>query len=55
MYLCYRCFLHEGYDSKDWDKIPVDPSTRKPCERCGLMGQYVRDITIEKEKKNAPD
>lgn len=51
MLLCYKCFLREGYDSEDWDHIPVDPSTRKPCELCGLLGHYVRDVKQEKETK----
>ena len=51
MHLCYRCFLREGYDSRDWDKIHVDASTRKACELCGLMGYYVRDVKQEKETK----
>jgi hypothetical protein len=51
MHLCYRCFLREGYDSRDWDKIHVDASTRKACELCGLMGYYVRDVKQEKNEE----
>ena len=47
MYLCYKCFENLGHDSKLWDHIKCDETITKQCDKCELLGVYVRDIKEE--------
>ena len=49
MILCYDCFIKLGGDPLNWDLIPCDDTKRRKCERCGLVGLYVRLVPIKKE------
>lgn len=60
MKLCYECYLKAKGDPLKWDTIYFDPKTRKVCEMCGTVGDYVRETipirieviaTIDKKKK----
>ena len=51
MILCYNCFIELGGNPLDWDGIPCDNTKQEKCERCGLVGIYVRFIPIKKENK----
>jgi len=49
MILCYNCFIKLGGDPLDWDGIPCDDTKQEKCERCGLVGIYVRGVPTKKE------
>jgi len=49
MILCYKCFIELGGDSFDWDGLPCDNTKQRKCERCDLVGIYVRGVPTKKE------
>jgi len=51
--LCYKCFIKLGGNAEEWDRTPCDPTKKKACGKCGLMGVFVREIEVKGgEKKN---
>ena len=49
MILCYECFIRLGGDPFNWGGLPCDDTKQRKCERCGLVGIYVRGVPIKKE------